>query len=253
LGSRSKPARPRGTCPSWRPADRVPAPTSCCGSPTRNHLLAVAGFPPAFDDATIDAPDLAQFRRVLDRMLAAHAPFPGFVFDLHWNIIAATPVGELLLAGGDERNMVRLLFAPDGAWREVVDNWDHVAAYALSCLQDDALRFPHDEQLRALNDMALEAATGTMTSAAPIASPRLRFGTQHIDTISVISQFSSPRHATLQELRVELLHPADDRAERALRQLADAVQDTDQGRLDGSPPATSSAVAREGSGMIHGE
>lgn len=219
----------------------------------RNHLLAVAGLPPAFDDPAIDAPDLAPFRRVLDRMLAAHAPFPGFVFDLHGNIIAATPLGELLLTGSDERNMVRLLFAPDGAWREVVDNWDHVAAYALSCLQDDALRFPHDERLRALTDMALGAATGSMISAAPIASPRLRVGTQRIDTISVISQFSSPRHATLQELRIELLYPADDLAERALRQLAHAVQDTGQRRFDGSPPATNRVSARERSGVIHAD
>lgn len=216
----------------------------------RNHLLAVAGLPPAYDDATIDAPDLTRFRRVLDRMLAAHAPFPGFVFDLHWNIIAATPIGEHLLAGSDERNMVRLLFAPDGAWREVVDNWDRVAAYALSCLQDDALRFPHDEQLRALHDMALAATSGTMTSAVPVASPRLRLGTERIDTISVISQFSSPRHATVQELRIELLHPADDRAEHVLRQLAHAVQDTDQRRLV-EPPATTSAAARDRSVMIH--
>lgn len=92
----------------------------------------------------------------------------------------------------------------------------------------DALRFPHDAQLRALHDMALAATSGTVTSAAPIASPRLRLGTHRIDTISVVSQFSSPRHATVQELRIELLHPADDHGERVLRQLAHAGHDTDQ-------------------------
>lgn len=192
----------------------------------RNRLLAAAGLPPSFDEQDIDAPDLARFRDVLDRMLAAHEPFPGFVFDRHFDIVAATPAGEHLLAAGSECNLVRLLFGPDGAWRGLLDNWEEVAAYALTQLRDDALRFPQDLTLRELTDLALRSGIGTPESAAVLAaSPRLRLGTHLVDTISVIARFGSPRHAASEELRIELLYPADAHAEQLLRQLTPVAQD----------------------------
>lgn len=188
----------------------------------RNRLLAAAGLPAAFDEQDLDAPELARFRTVLARMLAAHTPFPGFVFDRHYYIVAATPAAEhLLAAAATERNMVRLLFAPDGAWRNLLDNWEQVAAYALTQLQDDALRYPHDPQLRELTELAHEAGIGhAALDRVPAASPRLRLGTEVVDTISVIARFGSPDQATPEELRVELLYPADEAAERFFHQLA---------------------------------
>lgn len=107
-------------------------------------------------------------------MLAAHALFPGFVIDRIWNIVAATPAGERLLAGNAERNMIRLLFDQHGAWRELLDNLEHVAAYGLAQRQDDVLRFTHHVQPRALARLALARATHTgRPAAASCASPRL--------------------------------------------------------------------------------
>lgn len=201
----------------------------------RNRLLAAAGLPHSFDEQDIDAPGLAQFRAVVDRMLAAHEPFPGFVFDRHFNIVGATPTGDHLLAAGPERNMVRLLFAPDGAWRELLDNWEEIAAYSLAQLQHDALRFPHDPLLRELSDLALRSGIGTIRSAAPTASPRLRLGEHRVDTISVIARFSSPREIVIEELRIELLYPADVHAEQVLRQLAPDAQDPHPPSADSDP------------------
>lgn len=187
----------------------------------RNRLLAAAGLPPAFDEQDLDAPELAWFRTVVDRILAAHAPFPGFVFDRHFDIVAATPTGDHLLAADAERNMIRLLFAPDGAWRGLLDNWEQVAAFAFAQLQDDTLRFPHDPRLRELTDLALQAGIGTAApTGLPAASPQLRLGPQRVDTISVIARFGSPAKATAEELRVELLYPADQAAERFFHELA---------------------------------
>ena len=190
----------------------------------RNRLLVAAGLPPAYDEQYLDAVELAPYRRAVDRMLAAHAPFPGFVFDRHFDVIAATPAGTALLATGNERNMVRLLFDPNSAWREMLDNWDQVAAYALALLNDDLLRFPHDDTLRQLTEHANAAAQPDPSYlGSPVAHPRLRIGRELVETISVIVRFNSPVDAFSEELRMELLHPADEHAETILRQLAEHI------------------------------
>jgi hypothetical protein len=50
--------------------------------------------------------------------------------------------------------------------------------------------------------------------------PRFRIGDEVVSTISVVAQFGSPLDVTLDELRIELIYPADDRAEAFLRQAA---------------------------------
>jgi transcriptional regulator with XRE-family HTH domain len=188
----------------------------------RDHLLRAAGFSPALPAEDLQDRDLVPFRAAVERMLAAHEPFPGLVFDRHWNVVAATASGEAMLAAGPERNMVRLLLDPDGAWRRLLENWDHVAGYVVAQLQDDVLRFPHDEQLRELEALARRATAGRVMPVSGLAaSPRLRLGDQVVATISVIARFAAPRDAFAEELRVELLHPADDDAAAVLRRLVE--------------------------------
>lgn len=120
----------------------------------RNRLLSAAGLRPAHDDRELTAPDLAPLRAVVQRMLDAHAPFPAFVFDRHLDIVMATSTGRALLAGSAEPNLIRLLFADDGAWRSVLDNFEEVAAHALALLRDDALELlqPGDPRPREVGD-----------------------------------------------------------------------------------------------------
>ena len=55
----------------------------------RNQLLLAAGHAPAFPERPLGGPDLAPVREALDRILAAHEPYPAVVFDRAWNLVAA--------------------------------------------------------------------------------------------------------------------------------------------------------------------
>ena len=62
----------------------------------RNQLLLAAGHAPAFPERSLTDPELAPVREALDRILAAHEPYPAVVFDRAWNLVAANgPMTEL--------------------------------------------------------------------------------------------------------------------------------------------------------------
>ena len=61
----------------------------------RNQLLLAAGHAPAFPERPLADPELAPVREALDRILAAHEPYPGVIFDRAWNLVATNaPMAE---------------------------------------------------------------------------------------------------------------------------------------------------------------
>ncbi|NJM51534.1 MAG: helix-turn-helix transcriptional regulator [Sphingomonadales bacterium] len=66
--------------------------------PIANQAMQAAGFAPAFPDIAAESNDLAPIRKAVERMLAAHDPFPGIAVDRHWNIVSANRGGEMLMA-----------------------------------------------------------------------------------------------------------------------------------------------------------
>src|SRR5437764_2152248 len=55
----------------------------------RNEILLAAGYAPAFPERSLEDPALSPVRDALDRILAAHEPYPAIVFDRGWNLVAA--------------------------------------------------------------------------------------------------------------------------------------------------------------------
>src|SRR5262244_3307707 len=55
----------------------------------RNRLLLAAGFAPVFGERSLDESEMAPVREALERLLAAHEPYPAVVVDRHWNVIAS--------------------------------------------------------------------------------------------------------------------------------------------------------------------
>lgn len=182
----------------------------------RNVLFRAAGLAPVYPESMLDSADMSAFRSVVDRMLQGHEPFPAYVVDRRWNIVRANAAAELFLSATEERNAVRLTYA--GAWRDLIDNWDDVAWVGLARLQAEAARFPDDEVLAALVDLATEAVGDLPRSVAsasePVLCPHFRVGDDLVRTVSVVAQFGSPMDVTLDELRIELVYPADEDARR---------------------------------------
>jgi transcriptional regulator with XRE-family HTH domain len=191
----------------------------------RNHLLQVAGFAPAYPAAAVQARELQPFRRAMDRLLAAHEPFPALVLDAHAQVIATNRACSSLF-GPDlvGTNMIEL-YVTDSAARDAIVNWPQVAWAGLARLRKQLHRAPLDERLRALVDLA-ETAVADLPRPEDtdqhslVACPWFRVGADVIRTVVLAAQFDTAVEVTLDELRIELIYPLDDDAEHFFRQHA---------------------------------
>lgn len=186
-----------------------------------NDLFHLAGLAPAYPETGLAAEDLAPFTSVVERMLAGHDPYPAYAIDRHWNIVLANRAATAFLPEGAERNVVRLTYA--GAWREMIANWDALAWAGVRRLQAECARRPDDEVLSGLAALAADACRGVPAASgtvdARVLCPHFRIGDDLVRTITVVAQFGGARDVTLDELRIELIYPADDEAEAFFRAL----------------------------------
>src|SRR5687768_11730021 len=107
-----------------------------------NELLHAAGLPAAYPVARLDGADLAPYRAALERMLAAHEPYPGLVLDRHWTVIVANqPAGALFGPNLIGSNFVRDSLTNPAA-TDAIANWPEVAWAGLDRLRDYHRRAP---------------------------------------------------------------------------------------------------------------
>src|SRR2546423_10965785 len=62
----------------------------------RNEILLAAGYASAFPERSLEDPALAPVRGALDRILAAHDPYPGLAIDRGWNLVAANEAASTM-------------------------------------------------------------------------------------------------------------------------------------------------------------
>jgi transcriptional regulator with XRE-family HTH domain len=186
-----------------------------------NELLRAAGLPGTYPQAALDGPDLAPYRAAIDRMLDAHAPYPAMVIDRHWNVILANRACSVLFgprAVGS--NFVRDSLANPAAAQAIV-NWPEVAWAGLDRLRHHLARTPFDQELRQLVTLAESVLAGVArppTGESTLAvCPWFRIGDQIVRTIAMVARFDPIAEVTLDELRVELMYPLDEAAERFFR------------------------------------
>jgi hypothetical protein len=190
----------------------------------RNQLLLAAGHAPAFPERPLADPELAPVREALDRILAAHEPYPAVVFDRAWNLVAANaPMAELAASVDIDPalleppvNILRTGLHPRGLAPLIVN----VAQWRAHFLQRLArqIAIGGDDHLTSLMDEVAaypiaEGEDGLATGAGggEILGPvRLRApGGGEWSFFGMFASFDTPFEVTTSELAIELLFPAD--------------------------------------------
>jgi transcriptional regulator with XRE-family HTH domain len=196
----------------------------------RNQLLLAAGHAPEFPERPLADPDLTPVREALDRILAAHEPYPAVAFDRAWDIVAtnapmaawadSVDVDPALL----ERpvNLLRVGLHPRGLAPLIVN----FAAWRAHFLQRLArqIAVDGDDDLRSLMDEvaaypvpegedrgAGEAGDGEMLGPVRVRLP----GGGEWSFFGMFAGFDTPFEVTTSELAIELLFPADRATARA--------------------------------------
>jgi transcriptional regulator with XRE-family HTH domain len=193
----------------------------------RNTLLLAAGHAPAYGQRALDEPEMGPVLDAVQRVLAAHEPYPALVVDRHWGMVAANAAVGLLVAGAAAHlleppvNVLRLALHPEGLASRT-RNLAEWRAHLLDRLHRQLVT-SGDPALRALYE-ELDALPGDSDHVRPdfaagdIAVPlRLEHEAGELAFISTVTTFSTAMDVTVSELSIEAFYPADEHTAAVLR------------------------------------
>ncbi len=196
----------------------------------RNAWLQAAGYAPLYAERPLADPALAPARAALERLLAAHEPWPALAVDRHWNLVAHNrPVAMLLGAVAPALreppiNALRLSLHPEGlaplieqlpAWREHV--LSRLARQAAAS-GDATLHALHAELAALPLPPGIEAGPAAALPDDAVAVPlALHTPWGRLSFLTTVTVFGAPHDVTLSELAIETLLPADEPTATALR------------------------------------
>jgi transcriptional regulator with XRE-family HTH domain len=197
----------------------------------RNDWLTAGGFAPIFKTRPLDHPQMNQVMNAVRMMLANHEPFPAIALDRAWNIRMANAPFDAMNAmlgedlwrrvGGEQRNLMRLFFHPNGI-RPLVTNWSAVAPVIWHRAQREAETLGGHEMQRVLAELAQYQDADTLWSASdavlvPVLPLEISKAGLRISLFTVIATFGTAQDVTADELRIESLFPADAATEALFR------------------------------------
>ena len=186
----------------------------------RNGLLGAAGFAPAYQARPPGDRALALPEAALAWMLDRHAPYPGLALDRHWRLVRANAPAERLLNAADVGVGDSLLEAcgPEGALRPLIANWAEVARYLAARLQTEIEHHGGDPVLARHRDAILAGLKRPMPDpVSPILPVVYQLGEDRLSFFSTIAHFGGAADVALDDLRIELMFPADEATTALLR------------------------------------
>jgi transcriptional regulator with XRE-family HTH domain len=195
----------------------------------RNGLLLAAGFAPSYAERSLDDPEMAPAKAALERLLAAHEPYPAVIVDRAWNLAAANGAVALLLDGvaghllEPPANALRIALHQEGMAPRIANlpEWsghllERVARRA--AITGDEQLAGLREELAAYPGVHVERPRGESAGAAEIALPlRLRTQAGELTFLSTETTFGTAVDITLAELALEAFYPADEATAEACR------------------------------------
>ena len=199
----------------------------------RNTLLVAAGFAPIFQQRRFDDPALDSVRTILGLALENQKPFPAYVIDRHWTVVASNAAVPVLYEGVAPElvrppiNVIRLMLDPRGMAPRIV-NFTAWRTHLLAQVRRQ-LSLTADPLLESLLREALAFPAGKMNDDgyAPIEGPAmlLRVETRlgRLSFLGATTVFGTPADVTLEEIALEVLYPADAFTDKTVRAAAAAA------------------------------
>jgi len=199
----------------------------------RNTLLVAAGFAPIFQQRRFDDPALDSVRTILGLALENQKPFPAYVIDRHWTVVASNAAVPVLYEGLAPElvrppiNVIRLMLDPRGMAPRIV-NFTAWRTHLLAQVRRQ-LSLTADPLLESLLREALAFPAGKMNDDgyAPIEGPAmlLRVETRlgRLSFLGATTVFGTPADVTLEEIALEVLYPADAFTDKTVRAAAAAA------------------------------
>lgn len=196
----------------------------------RNVMLVAAGFAPVFQHRRFDDPSFDPIRAIVNITLERHKPFPAYVIDRHWNVVLTNAAVPELYEGVDEAlmgppvNVVRMMLHPGGLAPRI-RNLPVWRSHLLAQMRRQ-IELTGDPQLeRLLREALAYPASGAAApewTGGPAVPLEIQTRIGLLSFIGATTVFGSPVDVTLEEIALEVMHPADAFTEQAVRKAAQA-------------------------------
>jgi hypothetical protein len=198
----------------------------------RNRLLHAAGFAPVFSERPLDDPALDPARQAVERVLAAHEPYPALAVDRHWTLVAANRAVAPLLAGASPAllappiNVLRLSLHPDGLASRIVNlpEWRTCLLQRLARECELTGDTSTEALLAELRDYPVASSSGSSRASSIAHADARVFVPLELETsagvlsfISTTTVFGTPVDVTVAELALECFFPANSETAAYLR------------------------------------
>lgn len=181
-------------------------------------MLLAAGFAARAQNPRWGAETQEAVNASIAHVLRGHEPYPAVAVDRIWNLQSANDAARRFFSmfeGARDPNLLREILKP-GALRDSITNWQEVARALLRLLELELARRPHDEEahalaadLSALPGVAAAASTRALAGPEPVLSIQFQIGEDVLRLFSLIATIGMSADATLDDLRIETLLPAD--------------------------------------------
>jgi len=195
----------------------------------RNLLLLAAGFAPLYRESPLHDTALAAARRAIDVVLQAQKPFPAFVLDRHWNIVASNHALPQLYEGVAPEllqapvNALRLTLHPRGLAPKLA-NLAHWRAHLIARLRREVELTADARLVALLREAAAYPVDGAFDDASlahEVLVPfKVRTAGAVLSFFSTTTVFGTPVDVTLAELAIESFFPADPQTAEKVKAMA---------------------------------
>lgn len=202
----------------------------------RNSLLLAAGYAPHYPETPLDDPAMDALREGLERLIQGYEPYPAFVVDATYNVVAANRGIAMLFNDLPEHllapplNALRLTLHPEGLAPRIrnLREWrGHLLAQMerdIALRRSDALRALYEEVAAYPYSAPEEPASpergeGTVEPFAFALPMQIEHDGRVLSFVSSISTFNTPMDVTVAELAIETLLPADPGTGKYLQSL----------------------------------
>jgi transcriptional regulator with XRE-family HTH domain len=185
----------------------------------RNGWLLAAGYAGHYKVRPLGSAAMTPVRAAMERMLATHDPYPGFVLDRHWCIRQANASATRLLGAIGVGMGTSLLetFADRDRMIATFENADEIRAHFARRLKTESLHYGGDPILeRAAQVMAEGLDLDEPTPPTATIAARLKAPGGVLSFFTVLAHFGSTEDIAVAELKIELMFPADDATQRWL-------------------------------------
>jgi transcriptional regulator with XRE-family HTH domain len=197
----------------------------------RNALLLAAEYAPVYSHRALDdnGSDMTFVREAIERLLTSHDPYPAFVINRQWDVVARNESSAVLLEGVSSEllippvNALRLALHPSGLAPRIV-NLAEWSAYLLRRI-DHQLIYSPDAGLEKLAAEArsypgvAEPARETANIADRVFVPlRIMAGSRELQFLNMVATFGTALDVTAAELVIEAFYPADPVTYQALQE-----------------------------------